>query len=244
MQTAQKPREYFSWQRGLWTLGVLLLVASMGRLAWFYHAYWPQVSHFPRYVKKQARSRGAQWVPLSQVSPIFTKALIATEDRTFYTNWGVSIEGIGRALVVDLSTGKYTQGGSTLTEQVVRDTLLSQRKTMRRKIKGALLAVMLTVLYPKRQILSCYVNRVYLGNGAYGIEQASQRYFGTTAKRLTLAQASLLAGLPQAPSYLDPLVHLHAAKARQRIVLHNMVVVHDISRSRAQKAYRQPLHLV
>ncbi|WP_243239783.1 biosynthetic peptidoglycan transglycosylase [Sulfobacillus harzensis] len=239
MLLGTKPRA-LQWIGG--ALTVLLLVSAVP-IAQFYRSYWPRVSHLPRIVEAREASHGGRWTPLSAVSPWVPKALIATEDRSFSTNIGISFEGIGRSLLVDLKTGQFTEGGSTLTQQLVRDTLLSPVKRFQRKISEALLAVLVTVLYSKREILALYLNEVYLGDGAYGIQAASQHYFHVAPQSLTPAQATLLAGLPQNPSGLDPFIHWGAARKRQSQVLESMVADNMMTVGQASHIYRAPLDL-
>lgn len=227
---------------GSWLL-LLLFVWGVYRTALFYQTHWSSVVRLPSIVRSYVARHHGQWVTLGQVSPWLPKALVATEDRTFYTNLGISVRGIARSLWVDLATGRFTEGGSTLTQQLVRDQLLGFQKTVRRKLSEALLALAVTAVYPKSEILTLYVNEVYLGQGAYGVGRASQIYFGERASRLSLGQAALLAGLPQAPSYLDPFVHLNAARRRQWEVLQSMVATETITERQAQQAYRAPLGL-
>jgi membrane peptidoglycan carboxypeptidase len=210
----------------------------------FYVRHWSDVAHLPERVEAFVRRHHGRWVSLRAVSPWLPEALVATEDRTFYTNLGISVRGIARSLWVDLTTGQFTEGGSTLTQQLVRDQLLSPAKTLRRKLAEALLSVLVTVLYPKTVILTLYLNQVYLGHGFYGVDRAAWGYFGRPPSRLTLSQAALLAGLPQDPSGLDPFRHLKAARARERVVLDNLVALHLVSPARARAAWRAPLGLV
>lgn len=208
----------------------------------FYTANWQALQQLPTLAREIDVQHHAPWTPLDQVSPNFIRALIATEDRSFYRNWGISFQGMARAAWVDLHTGQFTQGGSTLTQQLIRDLLLSTAKTITRKVSGILLSVMATILYTKTQLLTMYVNEVYLGDHAYGIGQASIQYFGVPPRQLTLPEASLLAGLPQAPSLYDPLVHYHLAKDRQRQVLDSMVQDGQISLQQAHQIFEAPLH--
>lgn len=230
--------------RGLVAMGLVLtlaLTASSIPLVRFYQTYWTRLKSLPTLVVRHEMRHGGQWAPLSRVSPWLFKALIATEDRTFYSNLGISFEGIGRALIVDLHTHHFTQGGSTLTQQLARDTLLSPVKSFRRKVSEALLALMITQMYSKQEILALYLNDIYLGAGSYGIAQASRRYFGVPPARLNLPESALIAGLPQAPSAYDPLIHYQAAKIRQREVLDSMVADHIISGMMARRAFNAPL---
>ncbi len=222
-------------------LWIIALAAVL--LVGFYARYWSALESLPHRVQSRLVAHNGIPVTLSQVSPWFTKALIATEDRSFYHNWGISFEGIGRALIVDISTGTFAQGGSTITQQLIRDLLLSPKKTIPRKITGSLLSLMATVLYSKQQILTMYINEVYLGSNSYGIGRAAQTYFGRSALRLTPAQATLLAGLPQAPFLLDPKTHYQSARARQWDVLQSMVSDHLISPAAARTIFGMPIHL-
>lgn len=153
------------------------------------------------------------------VSPWMPKATVAVEDRRFYKHGGVDPAGILRAFVADVSAGHIVQGGSTITQELVRNLYLSREKTLQRKLVEACLAVKLARAWPKDRILTAYLNDVYYGNHAYGIQAAAETYFSVPASRLSLAQAALLAGLPQAPSYYDPLHNPAAAVARRDEVL-------------------------
>ena len=231
------------WQRLGAVVLVLMVLSGAGSVGHVYSTYWTRVHRLPVLVTRLVRHHGGRMVSLADVSPWFMRALIATEDRTFYTNLGVSVRGILRALWADAETGRVIQGGSTLTQELVRDRMLTPRRTVRRKLTEALLSILVTMLYSKREILTLYVNQVYLGAGAYGVWAASRRYFGETPRELTLAQAALLAGLPQAPSAYDPLRHLGAARRRQWEVLTGMVNDGMISAQRARSAYGEPLGL-
>jgi penicillin-binding protein 1A len=158
-------------------------------------------------------------VPRGAISPWMPKATVAIEDRRFYQHGGVDPVGILRALVADLSAGRIVQGGSTITQELVRNLYLSREQTLQRKVVEACLAVKLARAWSKERILTAYLNDVYYGNHAYGIEAAAETYFSVPASGLTLEQAALLAGLPQAPSYYDPLHNAAGALARRDEVL-------------------------
>ncbi len=159
-------------------------------------------------------------VPISKIPANLKLATIATEDPSFYSNPGVDARGIARAVYYLATTGKASGGGgSTITQQLVRNTLISPEPTIERKIREAILALEVTRRYSKDQILELYLNTIPFGNLAYGIEAASQAYFNKHAEDLTLPEASLLAGLPQAPALWDPCENPDAALRRQRIVL-------------------------
>lgn len=224
---------------GIRTVLVLILIALFA----FYAANWQGLHTLGQRAHARVEQSHGHWVALTQVSPWFPKALIATEDQSFWTNWGISFEGMARAIWVDIRAHGFVQGGSTLTEQLVRDLLLTPQKTLSRKASGILLAFMASRLYSKTQILTFYINEIYLGAGTYGIEAASQRYFGIPAAKLTPAEATLLAGLPESPSALNPLRHLKAAKARQRVVLDNLVTLHELTPAQANRIWNAPLPL-
>jgi penicillin-binding protein 1A len=178
-------------------------------------------------------------VKLWRVSPWMAKATVAIEDHRFYEHGGVDYEGIARAALKDLSAGHVVQGGSTITQQLVRNLYISKERTFKRKIKEACLAIRLSRARSKDWILSQYMNQVYYGNHAYGIEAAAQTYFSRHAKTLTLAQSALLAGLPQAPSIYDPLHRPAAAMARRDEVLRAMLTYGDITQAQYDQAVGQ-----
>jgi membrane peptidoglycan carboxypeptidase len=167
-------------------------------------------------------------VPLSQVPDSMKWALISTEDRNFYSEPGFSIRGTLRAALSDL-TGGDTQGGSGLTQQYVKNAYLSSQQSLTRKIKELAISVKLAREYSKDDILGFYLNTVYFGRGAYGIEAAAQTYFGIDSSKLNVAQSALLAGLLRAPSYYDPANNPQAAQARWKTVLDNMVVTKHLT---------------
>ena len=163
------------------------------------------------------------------ISPWMPKSTVAIEDRRFYEHGGIDPQGILRALVADVSAGRIVQGGSTITQELVRNLYLSRDKTVQRKVVEACLAIKLARAWPKHRILGAYLNDVYYGNHAYGIEAAAETYFSVPASRLTLAQSALLAGLPQAPSYYDPLHNPPAALGRRDDVLRALQRTGDIT---------------
>jgi penicillin-binding protein 1A len=175
-------------------------------------------------------------VALWRVSPWMRKATVAIEDHRFYEHGGVDYEGIARAAWKDISAGEVVQGGSTITQQLVRNLYISKERTFKRKLKEACLAIKLSRRWSKDRILSEYMNQVYYGNHAYGIEAAAQTYFSKHAKGLSLDQAALLAGLPQAPTSYDPLHRPAAALARRDAVLRAMYEYGYISAAQLQRA--------
>src|SRR5215203_4514950 len=162
---------------------------------------------------------GGRAVALKELPAYLPKAFVAIEDRRFYEHFGIDPVGIGRALMRNLNRGGVTQGGSTLTQQLAKNLFLTQERTASRKIQEAILALWLERTYSKDQILELYLNRVYFGSGAYGVEAAAQRYYGKSAKEVTLHEAAVLAGVVQAPSRLAPSRNPEAAQARAQLVL-------------------------
>ena len=175
--------------------------------------------------------RNRQPVPLVDISPWMRRATIAVEDRRFYRHSGVDYEGIARALWRDLTEGEIVEGGSTLTQQLVRNLYISRERTVTRKLREACLAVQLNRDWSKQRILRAWLNIVYFGNRAYGVEAASQTYFSKPARDLNLREAAMLAGLPQAPSTYDPFADPAAALARRNVVLQAMLDNGDITRA-------------
>jgi penicillin-binding protein 1A len=165
---------------------------------------------------------GGEALPLGRMSPYIPQAVVAIEDRRFYQHFGVDPIGLVRAMISNLTAGRLVQGGSTLTQQLAKNLFLSTERTLERKVQEVLLAFWLEHKYTKDQILEMYLNRVYFGSGAYGVEAASRRYFKIPARDVNLAQAALLAGLLKAPSRLSPARDPDAAEARTQVVLEAM----------------------
>ena len=202
-----------------------------------YGANGSLIGVLPAVENRTAVSRG-------EISPWMPKATVAIEDRRFYHHGGIDPLGILRALLADVSAGRLVQGGSTITQELVRNLYLSREKTLQRKVVEACLAVKLARVWSKDRILTAYLNDVYYGNHAYGIEAAAETYFSVPASRLSLAQAAVLAGLPQAPSYYDPLHNPAAALGRRDEVLAALRRSGDIGQARYAAAVRdRRLHL-
>src|SRR5258708_15976268 len=170
-------------------------------------------------------------------------ATIAAEDASFYDNPGFDIRAVVRATYQWVRSGSPQSGASTITQQLVKNTLLGPEQTAERKIKEAFLAMELLARYSKDAILEMYMNEILYGNRAYGVEAAAETSFGKQAKDLSLAEASLLAGLPQAPSYYDPYTNMPAARERQAYVLDQMVRTGAITASEREAASRAQLQL-
>jgi penicillin-binding protein 1A len=188
--------------------------------------------------------RNREPVTLTSMSKWLPRATVAIEDRRYWEHGGVDYVGIARAAWTDVTTGKKLQGGSTITQQLVRNLYTGDEKTFNRKLKEACLAIKLSRKWSKPRILDEYLNTVYYGNHAYGVEAAAQTYFSRHAKQLTLVQSALLAGLPQAPSVYDPFHNPSAARARRDEVLRAMLANRDITPRQYEAAVRsRSLHL-
>ena len=181
---------------------------SIGQNTFVYAADGSRLGSIP------SEGRNRQKVSWREISPWVPKATVAIEDKRYWQHGGIDPIGISRAFWADISQGKVVQGGSTITQQLVRNLYISREQTFTRKLREACLAVKLADKWSKRKILTTYLNQIYYGSQAYGVEAAAQTYFSKPAKELTLAQAALLAGLPQAPSRLRP-VREPARRARE-----------------------------
>ncbi len=180
-------------------------------------------------------------VSLKDLPPYLPEAFIAAEDHRFYEHHGVDLEAIGRALIANLKGGFGAQGGSTITQQLVKNSFLTFEKTFKRKIQEAILAIQVERRYSKDEILEFYLNRIYFGNGAYGIQTASQLYFNKNAKDLTLAESAVLAGIVRSPNNYNPFNSEELAKKRQELVLDLMVKYGKITPAEAEKAKKEKL---
>lgn len=182
-------------------------------------------------------------VKLGDTPKSLQNAFIAAEDSRFYSHHGIDPRGILRAMWVNITHQGVAEGGSTITQQLARNAFLTQDQTLKRKIKEAVLALKIEQNYTKPEILEMYMNQIYFGQGAYGVEAAAQTYFHKDAKNLSLAQSALLAGLPNSPNYLNPFNNLEAAKARQLVVLDQMAKYGYITESQANEAKNSDLSL-
>lgn len=201
--------------------------------------------HFKEAVEKALNQRvpSNQRVKGDEISQNLKDALVATEDKRYYEHGAIDVFGIGRAFYTNLTAGHTVEGGSTITQQLVENLFLSSKRIMSRKVEEVILAYLMELYYTKDEILTMYLNTIYYGNNYYGIEQASKGYFNTTPAKLTLGQAALMAGMPQAPSYYNPITNFKAAKERQRTVLTLMTQQGIISNREADKAYYANLNL-
>src|SRR5271170_2605925 len=187
---------------------------------------------------------GGAAVHLSELPPYLPKAFIAIEDRRFYSHFGIDPVGISRAIVRDVARVGGMQGGSTLTQQLAKNLFLTQERTLSRKIQEAILALWLERRYSKDQILELYLNRVYFGSGAYGVEAAAQKYFGKSARFVTLSEAALLAGLMKSPTKLAPNRNLKGANERAAQVITAMAEQGHITEAMAKSALANPAQVI
>ena len=182
-------------------------------------------------------------VGMVEMPPHLPLAIIATEDRRFYGHFGMDIIGLSRAMVANVKAGDVVQGGSTITQQLAKNLFLTPERTVLRKVRELLLALWLEARLTKDEILTLYMNRVYLGAGAYGVEAASQRYFGKSARRVNLQEAALLAGLLKAPSRYAPTNNIKRSRDRAAQVLANMVAAGYLTKAQATTAKKMPARL-
>jgi hypothetical protein len=230
-------------RRRVWlALGSLLLaLATVLVAAW---ATSPSGTGLSRRVELRLHGSGGQAVALNSITPVLRQAVVATEDERFYQHEGIDLIGVLRALPYDLVHFSLAQGASTITEQVAKTLYLGGNDhNPWRKLEDAALALKLEQHYTKQQILDAYLNSVYFGDNAYGIKAASQRFFATKPNKLNVAQATLLAGLIQAPTAYNPFLHPAAARARQIDVLRSVVRNGDLTTTEASEALNKPLPL-
>ena len=180
---------------------------------------------------------------LNEMPEQLINAFISAEDSRFYQHQGIDLLSITRAFMKNIEAGTIVQGGSTITQQVTRSFFLTPERSYTRKIKEAILAYRINKRFSKKQVLYLYLNQIYLGHGAYGVEAASENYFGKPVKELNLAECAILAGLPQAPSRDSPFRHPDRAKSRQIYVLNRMVDEGFINEFKAAEAINQKLDI-
>ena len=261
---ARKSRKARSIRRRIgrlayWTLvlGLWLVIGGVGTVAWV-GAHLPPIQSLEipkrppsiRIVDDAGRplatrgDMGGAVLPLKELPGYVPKAFIAIEDRRFYAHYGVDPLGIGRALIANVVHRGVAQGGSTITQQLAKNLFLTQERTIHRKLQEMLLALWLERKFTKTQILELYLNRVYFGSGAYGIEQASQRYFGKSAKQISLPEAALLAGLVKSPSRLAPTRNFDGAERRAKTVLDAMTEIGFIGKASERAALAHPPRIV
>jgi penicillin-binding protein 1A len=236
-----------------WKISLLLLLAAGGFAVFLFYGTWAQtfdmknVGEMPERNtvydvdgKIYSRLAGANRlkVSLSEVSPFFITAVLAREDARFYEHKGIDWRGILRALVRDVTSGSAKEGASSITQQLARNSLPLGGRTLSRKLLEAMVALRIERQFTKQQILELYINRIYFGNGCYGVETASQAYFGKSASKLNLPEAALLAGLIRGPNRFSPLKNPDGARTQRNIVLDRMVALKKLSTAEAEDAKR------
>ncbi|MFD1675854.1 transglycosylase domain-containing protein [Alicyclobacillus fodiniaquatilis] len=184
-----------------------------------------------------------QAVPLSRIPTALIDATLAVEDKDFYHDHAIDLKSTARAMLMNIKHGSVVQGGSTITQQLAKNLYLSQDRTYSRKVCEALIALQLELHKSKNWILDRYLNVVYYGHGAYGVDAAAQLYFNKSVDDLNTAECTMLAGLPKGPSIYSPLTNMKLAKERQHVVLHRMVQAGYMTQAAADKTYATPIHL-
>ncbi|MEA2953218.1 MAG: penicillin-binding protein [Alphaproteobacteria bacterium] len=243
---------YWSAVLGLW-----MVIAAIGGAVWI-GAHLPpiqsleipkrppsiQMAGLDRRVFANRGDMGGAAVSIKDLPPYLGKAFVAIEDRRFYSHHGVDPLGITRAFIANVLHRGLSQGGSTLTQQLAKNLFLTQERTVGRKIQELALAFWLERKFTKTEILELYLNRVYFGSGAYGVEGAAQRYFGKPARQVTLSEAAMLAGLVKSPSRLAPIRNPDGAERRAQTVLLAMADTKSITEEMAKVAIAHPAHAV
>lgn len=191
----------------------------------------------------EKRRKMNHYVLFKNMPRALSQAVIAVEDKRFYNHGGYDIGSIARATVVNVEAGEIEEGGSTITQQLVKNLFLSQERSFTRKFEELLLAIEIEDHFDKNQILELYLNTIYFGSNFYGIHDAAKGYFGKEPKDLSVAECALLAGIPNAPSVYSPYVNFSLAKKRQQIVLDAMVKAHFLTRYDADKARAEEIIL-
>jgi penicillin-binding protein 1A len=183
-------------------------------------------------------------VPLAQIPQSLRDAILATEDRRFYSHWGIDPIGVARAILQNYRRGRIVEGGSTITQQLTKVLFLTPDKSLERKLKEAVLALELERRYSKDRILEMYLNQVYFGQGSYGVEAAARTYFGKSVSELTVRESALIAGLPRAPTNYSPFDRPEAAKRRREVVLRRLVDFGSIKDEEAKRLAKTDLGLI
>ncbi len=181
------------------------------------------------------------WIEFKDIPEHVKLAVLAIEDHTFYHHWGINPKRILKAAIDNLIKRKIIVGGSTITQQLAKTAFLTHKRSLRRKIKELFLALMLEHNFSKNEIFEMYLNQVYFGNGAYGIQQAARIYFSKNVSELTIAESAMLAGLISSPAYYSPVKHYERALSRRNLVLKRMLKLGFISKSEYEQAISEPL---
>src|SRR5947209_1064478 len=234
-----------------WKITLLVTIAAVGISVFLFYGAWAQtfdmkkVGEMPERNtvldvdgKIYSRLAGANRlkVSLSEVSPLFIAAVLAREDTRFYQHGGIDWRGILRALAHDILSRSAKEGASSITQQLARNSLPLGGRTMSRKLLEAMVALRIERQFTKQQILELYINRIYFGTGCYGVETASQAYFGKSASKLNLPEAALLAGLIRSPNRFSPLKNPEGSRIQRNAVLDRMVALKKLTLAQAGEA--------
>ncbi|HEY7138948.1 MAG TPA: penicillin-binding protein 1A [Methylomirabilota bacterium] len=253
-----------SWRVVRWILLPLLLLAvlAVAGVAVAAYLYWPTDLPPAKALEEYTPSVGSRvyahddefltefqpekriFVPLQQIPPALRNAVIAVEDARFYSHFGVDVRGIARAAYANFRHGRVVEGGSTITQQLAKVLFLTPDRSFSRKVKEALLALELEKRYSKDRLLELYLNQVYMGHGAFGVEAAARMYFGKSVQELTLPEAAMLAALPRSPGNYSPFERPELAQRRRAIAVGRLLEQGYISETQAKAANRAPLGLV
>lgn len=211
------------------------------------YLYFRHVNHINVRVKQvvmgHVKTRHETYLNYDQIPVMFRDAMIATEDRRFFSDPGIDPIGIARSFIVDVEKDGYVEGGSTITQQLVDNSVIGKQKTIQRKLLQAFYAIGLFDTMSKPEIFTLYANDIYFGDGAYGLYSAAEHYFHRPPSELNAGELTMLAGLPNAPSLYDPYHSMKLARARQHIVLDNMVDDGIITQPEANHIYAEPIRL-
>ncbi len=258
-QQGKKPR----WKKlfkilGILALGIFVLLSlALAGLYWYFSRDLPQIyslkDYRPKIITEIYSDDGTliaefaeeyrKVVPLEKIPPYVKNAFLAIEDARFYEHEGLDFYRLLGALWHDIKVGRFEQGASTITMQLARTFFLSRKKVLTRKIKEMILAWRMDKYLSKDEILWLYLTQIYLGHNSYGVEAASERYFGKSVNQLTLAEAALLATLPRSPALYSPIYHFDRAKRRQKLVLRRMVEEEMITKEEAKLAEQEPIFI-
>ena len=248
---------FFKWSAVVLAVGILITAGGLWGLYYYISKDLPKITTLEDYApptvtsvySDDGRKIGELYkqrrivIPLEEMPENLINAFVAAEDSRFMEHQGVDVYSIFRAFMKNLKAGTIVQGGSTITQQVAKSFFLSPARTYKRKLKEAILAYRIEKHFSKDEILYLYLNQIYLGHGAYGVEAAAENYFGKNAKELNLAECSMLAGLPQAPSSYSPFLHPKKAKQRQIYVLNRLKQDGHISNLEATEAMNKKLDI-
>lgn len=226
----------------LFKVGLTVLVLFGGLT---YHFRY--VVNFRKKVSSNVEARVLEYqihpLDFSKIPLIYREAVISTEDRSFSWNPGIDPVGILRSIIVDVGQAGYVEGGSTITQQLVDNTLFHREKSMRYKLTQAFYALGIYITFSKKETFDMYINVINFGHGAFGLYNASKTYFGKVPAQLNAGELTMLAGLPNAPRIYDPFKNMSLARQRQSIVLENMVEDHFISKQESAQIFDQPIRL-